>query len=348
MKHSITGASIAGLFIAVILGLSGCAEEDGVVGELPGGGGEGGSAGAGGASADDGDGDGVPDDEDNCPEQANPTQADTDGDGEGDACEDQDGTPEHPFIIPGDPSLPDYWDEQDTGEALSDAFDSYPGYEEIDESGPEYVYIMAVDQVTSVRAALTQPEPDGTDIDVHLLSGLDPLALIGRGNHVVEAIIDPGLYYFTLDTFVSGGVDHAGPYELSVALEAWHAGTTDDPLLPGEHPTDPLSLPLSYHDQRDTHDATSDTLDTYPGYEQIDESGPEFVYRFTIDEPARLAATIAFDEPSGTDIDLHLLSSVTPVELITRGNTALYAVLEPGTYFLVADTYVDGATAMMG
>ncbi len=45
------------------------------------------------AAGDDRDEDGVPDDEDNCPEEANPDQADSDDDGNGDAC---DGCPEDP------------------------------------------------------------------------------------------------------------------------------------------------------------------------------------------------------------------------------------------------------------
>jgi hypothetical protein len=72
------------------------------------------------------------------------------------------------------------------------------------------------------------------------------------------------------------------------------------------------------------------------------------VYRFTLDEPARLAATIAFTEPDGTDVDLHLLSSVSPPVLVTRGNTALYAVLEPGTYYLTTDTYVASGVEQAG
>lgn len=51
------------------------------------------------AGSPDGDGDGIPDANDNCPQVANPDQADTDGDGIGDACDvppdsDRDGVPD--------------------------------------------------------------------------------------------------------------------------------------------------------------------------------------------------------------------------------------------------------------
>jgi hypothetical protein len=48
---------------------------------------DGNGGGNGGGNGDDSDGDGVPDATDNCPDVANPTQADADGDGIGDACE---------------------------------------------------------------------------------------------------------------------------------------------------------------------------------------------------------------------------------------------------------------------
>ncbi len=301
------------------------------------------------------DGDGVGDDLDNCPEVANPDQWDTDQDGEGDACELQDGTVEHPFLIPGDPRLPDYRHGRDTSEALSDRFDVYPGSESLDESGPEYVYMTRVDQPVQLDAWIAFPEPDGVDIDLHLLSSVEPLTVIERGHFEAGGLLDPGVYYLVLDTFVSSGEAQSGPYDLTVRLTAWHAGTVTDPIPvePGQggggsDPEAPLTLPIEFTDSRDTTEAVSDEFDIYPGHEGVDESGPEVVYSFTLDEPARLAAAIDFAEPAGVDVDLHLLSSTSPVDLVTRGDTSLYALLEPGTYWLVADTFVDGGVEHSG
>ena len=354
MLRSAAWTSFVMVAMALWVASSSCTVQSGTPGPSGGGGQDhagtgGGQAGAGGGGLpDDRDGDGVADGEDNCPDDHNPSQWDSDADGEGDACEEQDGTVEHPFIIPGDPVLPDYTDSRDTHDAPSDQFDAYPGYEGIDESGPEFVYLARFEERMIVRARIAAPEPDGTDIDLHLLSALDPLTVVERGNHQVAAVVEPGRYYLILDTYVSDGTPQLGPYELEVALEAWHEGTLDDPLLPGEHPSEALALPFAYRDARDTTDAVSDAFDSYPGYEHIDESGPEFVYRFTVDEPARLAATIAFEEPAGTDIDLHLLSELDPPALVVRGDKAIYALIEPGTHYLILDTYVDGGEAQTG
>lgn len=259
----------------------------------------------------------------------------------------QDGTLQHPFLIPGDPLLPDYRDSRDTRTAPSDVFDTYPGYPQIDESGPEFVYRLRCHRRTVVRARIG-PEPSGTDVDLHLLSSVNPTVLVTRGHRELRAVLEPGDYYLVLDTFVSGGVAKLGRYDLVVELEDWHAGTLADPILPGEHPVDPIQLPLVYTDARDTKQAVSDAFDSYAGHRGIDESGPEFVYRFVLAEPARLAATIGFKEPAGTDVDLHLMSGASSSVLVARGNTSIYAVLQPGTYHLILDTYVAGGVEKRG
>ncbi|MBI4701922.1 MAG: thrombospondin type 3 repeat-containing protein [Deltaproteobacteria bacterium] len=339
------------LLPALVAAALGCAVPDAApAGPSAASGGAAGAAGSGGAAPGqpDGDGDGVTDELDNCPDVPNPDQEDADRDGEGDACELQEGSREHPFIIPADPLLPDYHDGRDTHDAPSDLIDQYPGHEDVDESGPEFYYVVGLGERTEVRASIARPEPEGTDIDVHLLSGLDPVELVARGNYEVRATLEPGVYYFVLDTYVQDGEPHLGSYEIPVALGTWHAGTAEDPLLPGEDPEQPLVLPFFFGDSRDTHDGVSDDFDSYPGHEDIDESGPEIVYRFTVGEPARLAATIAFDQPEGTDIDLHLLSSLDGPALVTRGDTAIYALLEPGTYYLVMDTYAKDGAPQLG
>lgn len=292
------------------------------------------------------DGDGVSDDVDNCVYVANPDQSDSDGNGIGDACEQQDGTFDKPFLI--DPAKGTYRDTRNTKDSKSSVVDKYPGHESLDESGPEYVYVFTLKRRTQVTAEIAPPESEGTDIDVHLLSSVEPLALIARDNLSISRVLEPGRYYLVLDTFVTSAGAQMGPYDLTVSFRVEHAGTVDDPIEISDGADGALSLPHVFYDDRSTADATSKKFDKYPGYEDLDESGPEYVYKFRIDEPVRVAATIAFNEPANTDVDLHLLSSLEPLTLITRGNTAVYAVLEPGTYYLTADTFVKGGVEQRG
>jgi hypothetical protein len=159
----------------------------------------------------------------------------------------------------------------------------------------------------------------------------------------VVGTLDPGTYFLTLDTY--GGEAHSGPYALSFTAERYFAGTVDEPVLLGV--TDlatPVTLPYVVVDVRDTSQSTSDVIDGYPP-NALDESGPEFVYAFTVDEPVYFAGEILLPEPAGVDIDLHLLSSLSPITLIKRANHKILAELEPGTYYLVLDTYGGDAAA---
>ncbi len=299
--------------------------------------------GIGDACDDDGDrdGDGVADADDNCPDVANPSQTDHDGDGTGDACEVQTGGPDAPFIIPVTPLGADYHDARDTSESTFDSIDSYPP-DELDESGPEYYYVFTLPAKMRVRASLA-PEPDGVDIDVQLVDEISPIDLVDRGDTRLSAVLDPGTYYLLADTY--GGDAQAGAYQLHVAIEPWYPGTIDDPVRFGvEDVTTPVTLPLVYVDQRSTADAASDEIDAYPPNE-LDESGPEVVYGFTVDQPVYFAVELLLPEPDGADVDVHLLSSLDPPTLIDRGDYKVLAELEPGTYYVVADTYGGDASA---
>ncbi len=177
----------------------------------------------------DADGDGVPDAQDNCPQIANAQQEDYDADSIGDACTPQTGTVQEPFIISVTVNGAVFDDSRDTTQSASDVFDSYPP-NTLDESGPEYVYVFTLPRRMTVQAYIDMPEPDGVDIDVHLLSSLSPLTLIARSNNTVTAELDAGRYYLVMDTYVSGSVEKPGPYALHVRIRPWFAGTLDDPV----------------------------------------------------------------------------------------------------------------------
>jgi thrombospondin type 3 repeat protein len=294
----------------------------------------------------DDDGDGVINLDDNCPVIANPDQADWDEDGLGDACTYSDGTIDHPFIISVSGSRVLYEDIRDTTESISDIVDVYPP-NALDESGPEYFYLFRLVQPMSISARIDFPEPDGVDIDLHLLASFDPLVLIERDHYNLMATLEPGVYYLVMDSFVEAGVEKSGTYHLNVEMNESHAGTRTDPIPLGDPPGQALSDHYVFTDVRDTGLAQSDELDSYPPNE-VDESGPEFIYTFSLTQPSRVTADLLCPEPDGVDIDLHLLDSLDPLSLIVRGDKNIYAELSAGTYYLVADTFGGGGNALTG
>ena len=169
----------------------------------------------------DSDGDGVPDCRDNCPNKANADQADYNSDGVGDACTVQNGTVQYPFIIspPSDHHV--FTDARNTSNATSDVFDTY-GSDTTDESGKEFIYAFKLSKPTYFAAEVQAPEPDGVDIDVHLLSSLTP-TLIARNNLAVTATLEAGVYYLSLDSYKG----KHGEYVLDVTFRPVSAPASD-------------------------------------------------------------------------------------------------------------------------
>ena len=264
----------------------------------------------------------------------------------GDVCDTQDGSSAFPFIISVHDNLADAFDERDTSESSSDEIDSYPPFTP-NESGPEYFYVFQVTDWVLLDAWIETPEPSGVDIDLHLLSSIQPLVTLERDNSGIMMFVEPGIYYLVLDTYVSSGGEKPGSYRLHVEIEPFYAGSPDAIIPLGETLDAPLSLPFGGTDWRDTSMASSDEIDTYPPY-TANESGPEYIYGFTVDEAVRMTAEILAPEPDGVDIDVHLLSSLNPLEVIGRGNTTVIAQLDPGTYYLVLDTFVSGGIELTG
>ena len=97
----------------------------------------------------------------------------------------EDGTADYPFIIPVESDWAAYHDARDTRDAISDAIDSYPGWDDLDESGPEYFYTFEVTGPVRVDVRLAYPEPDGVDNDIHLLGSTDPSSVIDRAHYAL-------------------------------------------------------------------------------------------------------------------------------------------------------------------
>jgi len=94
---------------------------------------------------------------------------------------------------------------------------------------------------------------------------------------------------------------------------------------------------FTYSVTRDTTGSPSDAVDKYPP-STVDESGPEHFYVFRLKEAARVTAEVRAPEPTGVDIDVHLLKALSPLELLERSNLVTYGALAPGVYYLSLDS----------
>ena len=93
-----------------------------------------------------------------------------------------------------------------------------------------------------------------------------------------------------------------------------------------------------FTDSRDTSASKSDAIDKYPP-STADESGPEIVYAFRVKAATRFAAEVTKPGPSGVDIDVHLLTALSPPKLVVRDDLVVYSTLQPGVYYLSLDSF---------
>ena len=69
---------------------------------------------------------------------------------------------------------------------------------------------------------------------------------------------------------------------------------------------------MVFTESRDTSKSSSSVVHVYPP-STADESGKEYFYVFRLERKARFSAEVSALEPSGVDIDVHLLSSLKPL-----------------------------------
>ena len=93
-----------------------------------------------------------------------------------------------------------------------------------------------------------------------------------------------------------------------------------------------------YTDHRWTAGAASDVIDAYDCAPDIDESGPEMLYYFSVSSEGSLHATVSDD--SDIDIDLHVMTATDGTGCLARDDSEVELTLPPGEYWLSLDTYV--------
>lgn len=152
---------------------------------------------------------------------------------------------------------------------------------------------------------------------------------------------EPALYEslgYNVHANVTGGWSHVDGYtprrytQIEGTSAADVEGSPVTPILIGSFP---------FTDTRDTKESESDLLDGCAASPQKSESGPEYVYRTTFDQPGTLTAVVSDDV--GVDIDIHLYTSMSTSDCVARNDTTLTVDVDCGTYYLVADTYKGAA-----
>ncbi|GAB4288726.1 MAG: hypothetical protein Kow0090_01120 [Myxococcota bacterium] len=110
------------------------------------------------------------------------------------------------------------------------------------------------------------------------------------------------------------------------------AGTEDDPIPIEKFP---------FVDDRNTRKAKSREFDEYNCKPGTYEWGAEFIYFFDLKEEGTISISIT-DGPD-TDVDIHILSSLSEDACLARDDKHIEAFLSAGRYYIVIDTWTDNS-----
>lgn len=134
------------------------------------------------------------------------------------------GQPDDPYVIH---TLP-FSHGADTFSEGSLGIDEYTGCSSsADESGPELLYRLELKETTAVRALVLDSqrlnesgELQEVDIDIHLLDETASAeGCVERDNRLIERTLDPGVWYFSLDSWVNSAAEVRSGRYLFVILE---------------------------------------------------------------------------------------------------------------------------------
>ncbi len=106
-----------------------------------------------------------------------------------------------------------------------------------------------------------------------------------------------------------------------------------------------INIPsLPYQDTRNTENSFCKQFNYYSCASSTNESGAEYLYKFEIKQRGELQASVT--SGTGVDIDIHLLTEPSPNKCIIRNDKSFKVKLEPGVYYIAADTFV-GSTGVV-
>jgi hypothetical protein len=124
-------------------------------------------------------------------------------------------------------------------------------------------------------------------------------------------------------------------------VESLDAST--DPLIGDGSSSWPFVInQLPFTHQADTTHSPHRNLNEYLGcFATQDESGPEYLYRFEIEEETPVRILVL--DSGEVDVDVHILSNTISEEAcLIRDHQDIQGILQPGHYTLALDTYVSG------
>ncbi|MBW2528833.1 MAG: murein L,D-transpeptidase catalytic domain family protein [Deltaproteobacteria bacterium] len=134
--------------------------------------------------------------------------------------------------------------------------------------------------------------------------------------------------------------DPGHPISGDTSAETGKADGPDDPGAPC--PAGALCMDRLPFSHNGTTAGGSRDFDGYRCSPEIDESGPEKVYRVDVPEQGLLVASLDH-LGAGVDVDVHILQQLSADTCVDRGHWDSAALVARGRFWIVVDSYVDGS-----
>ncbi len=153
----------------------------------------------------------------------------------------------------------------DTSISPISSFDAYSCASTTDESGPEVIYQVDVAQPGFLTAVVY--DDTGVDVDVQILTDLDPDSCLSRGHHQAFADVPAGRFYVVVDSYANDSTVFDGPYTLEIGFTIPSQGpcTMEEGIMKrvgdgGNHLAMPATGPMVH----EAHLVTAEEPPPYP------------------------------------------------------------------------------------